>query len=84
MSKRMKKFYENNSSHIKGKTFEEVYGIEKKEIRNNISEAAKKRTGDKNAFLVKNIQKKQKKKLPKQIKEEYHQPLENNDRWYFL
>jgi group I intron endonuclease len=54
LSNKVKEYFKNNDSYIKGKTFEEVFGIEEaNKRRKNISENVSKRIGDKNPFYNK-------------------------------
>jgi group I intron endonuclease len=54
ISENIKRFYENNESYRKGKTFEELFGEEEAiRLRKNLSDHAKNRTGNKNPFYGK-------------------------------
>lgn len=65
-SKYWKEYFKTHDNFIKGKTLEEAYGEERgKEIRRKISEAASKKTGEKNPFYGKHHSKETKEKISK-------------------
>ena len=71
-SKRLKEFYKNNDIYNKGKKIEEFLSEEKaKEVRKKLSEAASKRTGDKNSFYGKTHSDEFKKKLSERMSGQY-------------
>ena len=68
VSAKLKEGYINNEDHpfkkLKGKTFEELYGENKaKELRENLSQIASQRTGDKNPFYGKTHSEETRKKM---------------------
>jgi hypothetical protein len=64
MSIKISKHYEKNNSNKKGKSFEELFGEERAfEMRNQISEVASKRIGEKNSFYGKKHSDESKKKI---------------------
>jgi group I intron endonuclease len=66
---KLKKYYENNSSYRKGKTFIEVHGEEEaKRLKNILSEKAKAKTGAKNPFYGKSHSDKTKQLLSTKMK----------------
>lgn len=68
-SKEKKEYFKTHDNYIKGKTFEEVYGIERAaEIKQKLSVSFSKRTGEKNSFYGKHHTEETKKKLSEQMK----------------
>lgn len=64
VSRKRKEYYLTHDNYIKGKTFEEVYGVEKaNELKEKMSERYKLRVGEKNSFYGKHHSEETKKKL---------------------
>ena len=68
-SKEKKEYFKTHDNYIKGKTFEEAYGIERAiKIKQKLSASFSKRTGEKNSFYGRHHSEETKRKLSEQRK----------------